>query len=103
MVEYGIEDRPPIGQSVLLGLQHYLTMIGSNIAVPLVLAGLMGTPGPETARLVGTFVVGVSLLAGLSIPSLVDSFAGGDPTVVEEALVESSASDRQPPRSSSHR
>ncbi|WP_266076970.1 uracil-xanthine permease family protein [Haladaptatus caseinilyticus] len=64
-VEYGIEDKPPIGESVLLGFQHYLTMIGANIAVPLALAGAMGMPEAQTARFVGTFFV-VSGLATLA-------------------------------------
>ena len=65
IVEYGIDDKPPLGQSALLGFQHYLTMIGSTIAVPLVLAGFMGMPEAETAQLVGTFFVvsGVATLA----------------------------------------
>ncbi|MFW5956329.1 MAG: uracil-xanthine permease family protein [Halorhabdus sp.] len=65
LVEYGIEDRPPLGRSVLLGVQHYLTMIGANIAVPLILAGLMEMPGDVTATFVGTFFVvsGIATLA----------------------------------------
>lgn len=64
-VEYGIEDRPPLSESVLLGLQHYLTMVGANIAVPLILASAMGMPADVTARFVGTFFVvsGVATLA----------------------------------------
>ncbi|ADJ14880.1 uracil-xanthine permease family protein [Halalkalicoccus jeotgali] len=64
-VEYGIEDRPPLSESILLGLQHYLTMVGANIAVPLILAGAMGMPADVTARFVGTFFVvsGVATLA----------------------------------------
>lgn len=64
-VEYGIEDRPPLSESVLLGLQHYLTMVGANIAVPLILAGAMDMPADITARFVGTFFVvsGVATLA----------------------------------------
>lgn len=56
-VEYGIEDKPPLGASIFLGLQHYLTMIGATVAIPLILAGAMGMPANETARLVGTFFV----------------------------------------------
>ncbi len=56
-VEYGIEDRPPLGESVLLGVQHYLTMVGANIAVPLILAGALGMPAGVTATFVGTFFV----------------------------------------------
>ncbi|MFC6991848.1 uracil-xanthine permease family protein [Haladaptatus sp. GCM10025707] len=64
-VEYGIEDKPPLGESALLGMQHYLTMVGANIAVPLILAGAMGMPPEITARLVGTFFVvsGIATLA----------------------------------------
>ena len=65
LVEFGIEDRPPLGRSILLGAQHYLTMIGANIAVPLILADFMGMPADVTAKFVGTFFV-VSGLATLA-------------------------------------
>lgn len=71
MVEFGLEDRPPLGQSALLGVQHYLTMIGSTIAVPLALAGAMAAEGadPATAQLIGTFfvVAGVATLLQTTI------------------------------------
>jgi xanthine/uracil permease len=56
-VEYGIEDKPPLGTSVLLGVQHYLTMVGANIAVPLILAAALGMPAEIVPRFVGTFFV----------------------------------------------
>ena len=56
-VEYGIDDRPPLRESILLGVQHYLTMVGANIAVPLILAGAMGMPDSVAARFVGTYFV----------------------------------------------
>ncbi|WP_020222382.1 uracil-xanthine permease family protein [Halarchaeum acidiphilum] len=56
-VEYGVEERPPTGESVLLGLQHYLTMVGANIAVPLALAGAMGMPSKWQPIYIGTFFV----------------------------------------------
>jgi xanthine/uracil permease len=64
-VEYGIEDEPPLGTSLLLGVQHYLTMVGANIAVPLILAGALGMPAEIIPRFVGTFFVvsGVATLA----------------------------------------
>ncbi|WP_101297826.1 uracil-xanthine permease family protein [Halegenticoccus soli] len=64
-VEYGIEDRPPLGTSLLLGVQHYLTMVGANIAVPLILAGALGMPASVVPRFVGTFFVvsGIATLA----------------------------------------
>jgi xanthine/uracil permease len=68
-VEYGIEDRPGTATSVVLGLQHYLTMVGANVAVPLILAAAMGMPTDVTARFVGTFFVvsGVATLAQTTI------------------------------------
>ena len=65
LVEYGIEDRPPLLRSLGLGVQHYLTMVGANIAVPLILAGAMGMPEQFVPRFVGTFFVvsGVATLA----------------------------------------
>ncbi|GAB3665668.1 uracil-xanthine permease family protein [Halopiger thermotolerans] len=64
-IEYGIDDRPPLGESFVLGVQHYLTMVGANIAVPLILAEAMGMPGDVTARFIGTFFVvsGIATLA----------------------------------------
>ncbi|WP_435095848.1 uracil-xanthine permease family protein [Halarchaeum sp. P4] len=56
-VEYGIDERPPTGESALLGLQHYLTMVGANIAVPLALAAAMGMPDQYIPLYVGTFFV----------------------------------------------
>ncbi|MFA9415373.1 uracil-xanthine permease family protein [Natrinema sp. HArc-T2] len=64
-VEYGIDEQPPLGESVVLGVQHYLTMVGANIAVPLILADAMGMPPGVTARFIGTFFVvsGIATLA----------------------------------------
>jgi xanthine/uracil permease len=56
-VEYGINDRPPLRESVLLGVQHCLTMVGANIAVPLALAAALGMPSGVGARFVGTYFV----------------------------------------------
>jgi hypothetical protein len=61
-VEYGIEDKPPLLESILLGIQHYLTMIGATVAIPLVLIGVMAEAGgqmppAEQAQLIGTFCV----------------------------------------------
>ncbi|WP_306057456.1 uracil-xanthine permease family protein [Natronococcus wangiae] len=64
-IEYDIDDRPPLDESVVLGVQHYLTMVGANIAVPLLLADAMGMPPGVTAQFVGTFFVvsGIATLA----------------------------------------
>jgi len=64
-VSYGIDDKPPVVTSVLLGVQHYLTMVGANVAVPLILAGALGMPESVIPRFVGTFFVvsGIATLA----------------------------------------
>ena len=65
LVTYGIDDKPPLGSSVFLGIQHYLTMVGANIAVPLILAGALGMPESLWPRFIGTFFVvsGIATLA----------------------------------------
>ena len=63
---YGIEDKPPPGLSLALGFQHYLTMFGSTVAIPLIMAKPLGIDkDPEQlAALIGTmfFVSGIATL-----------------------------------------
>ncbi len=83
-VEYGIDDRPPLPQSILLGFQHYLTMIGATIAIPLALIGVMESVGPampaeEQAILIGTFflVSGVATLLQTTLGNRYPLVQGG--------------------------
>ena len=64
-IEYGIDDRPPLGESTVLGIQHYLTMVGANIAVPLYMIEAMDMPADVAAQFIGTFFVvsGIATLA----------------------------------------
>jgi nucleobase transporter 1/2 len=39
---YGIDDKPPFLSSLGLGFQHYLTMFGSTVAIPLILSQPLG-------------------------------------------------------------
>ncbi|MCF6238046.1 MAG: solute carrier family 23 protein [Candidatus Marinimicrobia bacterium] len=62
---YGIDDIPPPLETVVLGLQHYLTMFGSTLAIPLLLAGPLGITDPvEKGWLIATmfFVSGITTL-----------------------------------------
>ncbi|QDT00878.1 uracil-xanthine permease family protein [Adhaeretor mobilis] len=43
---YGLDDKPPFARSVVLGLQHVLTMFGSTVAVPLIFGPVLW-PMPE--------------------------------------------------------
>jgi nucleobase transporter 1/2 len=62
---YGINDRPPMGETVILGFQHYLTMFGSTVAIPLLLAPALGITDPvQKGWLIATmfFVSGITTL-----------------------------------------
>ncbi|ELZ10848.1 xanthine/uracil permease family protein [Halovivax asiaticus JCM 14624] len=87
-VEYGIEDKPPLGESIFLGLQHYLTMVGASVAVPLILAAEMGMPAWATAQLVGTFFVvsGISTLAQTTVGNRYPIVQGGSFALLAPAL-----------------
>ncbi|TWT77136.1 Uric acid transporter UacT [Posidoniimonas polymericola] len=56
-VIYGLDDRPPLGRAVVLGLQHVLTMFGSTVAVPLLLAPQMGMSPTDTALLISSVML----------------------------------------------
>ena len=88
MVEYGIDDKPPLGQSALLGVQHWLTMVGSTIAIPLVLAGALGFDAGQTAQLVATFFVvsGVATLAQTTVGNRYPIVQGGTFSMLGPAL-----------------
>ena len=62
LVEYGIEDRPPAGKSLALGVQHLLAMFLSTVALPLVIAGGIGLSPSDTVFIVqmALFVAGLA-------------------------------------------
>lgn len=62
---YGIDEVPPPRETLLLGFQHYLTMFGSTVAIPFIVAGQLGMTEPgDIARLISTmfFVSGLTTL-----------------------------------------
>lgn len=63
---YSIEDKPPLLETFALGFQQYLTMFGSTVAIPLLLAGPLGIGDDKVtlAKLIGTmfFVSGITTL-----------------------------------------
>ncbi len=63
---YGIDDVPPLREALFLGFQHYLTMFGATVAIPLILAEPLGLGGDPiaVAWLIGTmfFVSGLATL-----------------------------------------
>ncbi len=59
---YGVDEMPPLGEGMLLGLQHVLVMMASNVTIPIILATAIGATTGET-----TFLVQVALLvAGIT-------------------------------------
>ncbi len=61
---YGIDDKPPLAEAAVLGFQHYLTMFGSTVAIPLLLAEPLGIADDrlKIAELIGTmfFISGIT-------------------------------------------
>lgn len=78
---YGIHDKPPLLETVVLGLQHYLTMFGSTVAIPLLLAGPLGIADDrlKIAELIGTmfFVSGITTLLQTSFGNRLPIVQGG--------------------------
>ena len=65
MLIYGIDDVPPAKVAWVLGLQHYLTMFGSTVAIPLILSKPLGITDPaDLGALIATmfFVSGITTL-----------------------------------------
>ncbi|XP_071960185.1 solute carrier family 23 member 2-like [Antedon mediterranea] len=65
-IQYGINDVPPWHTTIILGLQHFLTMIGACVSIPLILAPAIciGNDQVALSELVGTifFVSGMVTL-----------------------------------------
>ena len=59
-LRYKIDDIPPTGETITLGFQHYLTMFGSTVAAPLIMAGQIGhaAKSTELSCMIGTTFVG---------------------------------------------
>lgn len=78
---YEIEDRPPLREALLLGFQHYLTMFGSTVAIPLLLAPHLGLDGKprELGWLIGTmfFVSGITTLLQTTFGNRLPLVQGG--------------------------
>ncbi len=54
---FGLEDRPPIGTALLIGLQHVLAVFGGLLVAPLIIAGGMNLSLQDTSYLVSSALV----------------------------------------------
>ena len=59
---YKIDDKPPIGISILLGFQHIMAAFGGIVAVPLIVGYALKLPGDDIAFLVSAaiFAAGIT-------------------------------------------
>jgi NCS2 family nucleobase:cation symporter-2 len=59
---YKIDDKPPLGTSILLAFQHIMAAFGGIVAVPLVVGGVLGLPVTDMAYLVSCalFAAGIA-------------------------------------------
>ncbi|MEM6688636.1 MAG: solute carrier family 23 protein [Planctomycetota bacterium] len=76
-VIYGLDDRPPILRSIVLALQHVLTMFGSTVAVPLILGPAMGMDTAQIAVLISS----VMLCSGVA--TLIQSTLGSRLPIIQ--------------------
>lgn len=61
---YDIDELPPLGEAIPLGIQHVLAMFASNVTLPIIIATAIGLSGGDTAFLiqVAIFVAGIATL-----------------------------------------
>ncbi|XP_002126663.2 solute carrier family 23 member 1 [Ciona intestinalis] len=78
---YGVTDVPPWYMCILLGFQHYLTMFGSTVAVPLILAGPLGVANNNVAK--GQIISTIFFASGIS--TLLQTIIGNRLPIVQGA------------------
>ena len=78
---YGIDDIPPLHETITLGFQHYLTMFGSTVAIPLIMSEPLGMSDDPVAvgMLIGTmfFVSGITTLLQTTLGNRLPIIQGG--------------------------
>ncbi|WP_445298236.1 uracil-xanthine permease family protein [Halococcus saccharolyticus] len=70
-IVYDIEEKPPLGEAIPLGLQHVFAMFLGNIAPALIIAGAVGVSSGQT-----TFLVQMALVVA-GVATLVQAFPLG--------------------------
>ncbi|MEJ1972045.1 MAG: solute carrier family 23 protein [Lacunisphaera sp.] len=60
-IVYGLEDKIPLGPSVLVGVQHVSAMVVGTITPPLILAGILKFSQADTAYLVSIALIASAL------------------------------------------
>ncbi len=86
---YTIEDKPPTGESIFLGIQHYLTMFGATVLIPILLAGAMKMPPADSALLISTIFLtsGITTWLQSTIGNRLPVIQGGSFSFLPPAFV----------------
>jgi nucleobase transporter 1/2 len=78
---YGIDDVPPTAEAITLGFQHYLTMFGSTVAIPLLMKDALGIGDDAVAlgKLISTmfFVSGITTILQVQFGNRLPIIQGG--------------------------
>lgn len=78
-VRYTVCDVPPLGTTLLLALQHILTMLGGTVLVPLLVSSKMGASTEATSLVISTVFVasGLNTLVQTTIGDRLPIIQGG--------------------------
>jgi len=78
-MRYTVSDVPPLFLSIILGIQHYLTMLGATVLIPLLVTPAMGATPAQTAQVISTifFCSGIATLIQTSIGDRLPIVQGG--------------------------
>ncbi|XP_046843448.1 solute carrier family 23 member 1-like isoform X2 [Xenia sp. Carnegie-2017] len=89
-LNYAIDENPPWHMALFLGFQHYLTMFGSTVALPLLLAKFMcvGNDGVAKSKLICTlfFSSGIATLLQSTFGVRLPIVQGGTYTFVSPTI-----------------
>lgn len=89
---YGIHDKPPVGVTVLLALQHILAAFAGIVAVPLVVCSALGFDVEQTSLMVSATILASGITTVLQskglgpIGSRVSGMMGTDFTFVNPSI-----------------
>ena len=78
-MKYTVSDRPPAWETVLLGFQHYLTMLGATVVIPIILVPAMGGSQKDLAQTINTifFISGINTLVQTTLGDRLPIVQGG--------------------------
>jgi solute carrier family 23 (nucleobase transporter), member 1 len=78
-MRYTITDVPPMHLCILFGIQHYMTMLGATVLIPLIVTPAMGATSDQTAEVISTifFVSGLNTLVQTTLGDRLPIVQGG--------------------------